>query len=86
MNDLYTYTVPMFTKLLGGLKSVLLKAKEDVVAGKLDEAALMNDRLAPDMFPFPKQVQTATDHAKGCAARLAGVEVPKFEDTETTLD
>ena len=86
MNDIYTYTVPVFAKLLGGLKNVLMKAKEDVAAGKLDEKALIEDRLAPDMFAFAKQVQTATDQAKGAAARLSGTEAPKYEDTETTLD
>lgn len=86
MNDIYTYTVPVFVKLLGGLKNVLTKAKEDVVAGKLDEAKLMQDRLAPDMFPFVKQVQVSTDHAKGAAARLSGVENPSYPDTEASLD
>jgi hypothetical protein len=86
MNDIYTYTVPVFTKMLGGLKLVLAKAKEDVVAGKLDEKTLIEDRLAPDMFAFAKQVQTACDNAKGAAARLSGAEVPSFEDNETTID
>lgn len=86
MNDIYTYTVPVFTKILGGLKNVLTKAKEDVAAGKLDEKKLMEDRLAPDMFPFSKQVQIACDNAKGAAARLSGIEAPKFDDTESTLD
>ncbi|MDE1944393.1 MAG: DUF1993 domain-containing protein [Patescibacteria group bacterium] len=81
-HDLYAFTVPVFSKMLGGLKTVLEKAK----AHGLDEAALVNDRLAPDMFDFKKQVQSACDNAKGCAARLAGVEIPKYEDTETTLD
>lgn len=72
--------------MLGGLKNVLLKAKEDVLAGKLDEKKLIEDRLAPDMFPFAKQVQTACDNAKLMAARLSGIEAPTFEDTEATLD
>jgi hypothetical protein len=46
----------------------------------------MEDRIAPDMFPFPKQVQIATDTAKGAAARLSGQEIPSYEDTEATLD
>ena len=49
-------------------------------------AKLLNDRLAPDMFPFTRQVQTATDHAKGASARLAGLEVPRFADTEASFD
>jgi hypothetical protein len=86
MNDIYTYTVPLFIKQLGGLKNVLLKAKDDIAAGKLDEKKLMEDRLAPDMFPFPKQVQVATDQAKGVVGRLTTVPAPKYEDTESTLD
>ncbi|HWB34174.1 MAG TPA: DUF1993 domain-containing protein [Candidatus Paceibacterota bacterium] len=83
MNDtLYDFTVPVFIKSLGGLKTVLAKAKDH----GLDEAALLADRLAPDMFPFVKQVQIACDNAKGAAARLAGIDVPKFEDTEATVD
>jgi len=79
MNDLYKFTIPVFVKMLGGLKTVLVKAEE---AGKQE---ILQDRLAPDMFPFIKQVQVATDNAKGAAARLAGVEIPKFEDTEQTF-
>ena len=82
MDNMYTYTVPVYIKMLGGLKTVLRKAKEHGV----DETALLNDRLAPDMFPFVKQVQITCDQAKGAAARLAGIEVPKFDDNETTLD
>ncbi|HVZ75789.1 MAG TPA: DUF1993 domain-containing protein [Candidatus Paceibacterota bacterium] len=82
MQSLYDFIVPVFIKSLGGLKTVLAKAKSH----GLDEAALLADRLAPDMFPFVKQVQTACDHAKGATARLAGIEPPKMEDTESTVD
>jgi hypothetical protein len=82
MTHLYIYTVPVFTKALGGLKNVLLKAKEHGV----DERVLLGDSLAPDMFPFVRQVQIACDNAKGAAARLSGVENPSFPDTETTID
>jgi hypothetical protein len=51
----------------------------------LDEAALLNDKLADDMFPLVKQVQVATDNAKGIVGRLTSVETPKYEDNETTL-
>jgi hypothetical protein len=85
MNDIYTYTVPLFTKLLGGLKTVLVKAEADAQAGKFSEEALLKDALAPDMFPFVKQVQIATDNAKGVVARLTDVETPVFEDNETSL-
>ena len=81
MDQIFDFTVPVFIKGLTGLKNVLQKAAEH----GLDENALLADRLAPDMFPFVKQVQSATDNAKGCAARLSGQEIPKYEDTETTL-
>lgn len=79
MTELYTFTVPVFTKMLGGLKNVIQKAE---AAGKTE---ILQDRLAPDMFAFVKQVQVATDNAKGAAARLAGIEIPKYEDTEQTF-
>lgn len=83
MNDLYTFTVPVFKKTLGGLKNVLQKAQAELAPEA--QSALMSDALAPDMFPFKKQVQSACDNAKGCAARLAGVEIPSFADTEATI-
>lgn len=82
MDSIYEFTIPVFIKMLGGLKGVLKKAGEHA---ELNETTLLNDRLAADMFPLVKQVQVATDNAKGAAARLSGTEAPKFEDTETTL-
>ncbi len=81
MESIYEFTIPVFIKMLGGLKGVLQKAKEH----GLDETTLLNDRLAPDMFPLVKQVQVATDNAKGLASRLSGTETPSYEDTETTF-
>lgn len=81
MNELYLSTAPVFIKALSGLENCLDKA----VAHGLDEKALLEDRLAPDMFPLVKQVQIACDNAKGVMARLAGIENPKHEDTETTI-
>ena len=85
MNDIYTYTVPLFVKSLGGLKNVLVKAEAHAKEKGESEADMLADRLAPDMFSLAKQVQVACDNAKGATARLAGVEVPKFEDTEQTF-
>jgi hypothetical protein len=85
MNDIYTYTVPMFIKTLGGLKNVLAKAETHAKESGKSETDFLADRLAPDMFPLVKQVQVACDNAKGATARLAGVEVPKFEDTERSF-
>jgi uncharacterized protein len=81
MSSLYTYTVPIFIKSLGSLKNILMKAE----AHGVDEKALLGDTLAPDMFPFVRQVQIACDNAKGATARLSGIENPSFPDTEVTL-
>jgi uncharacterized protein len=71
---------------LTALSSVLDKAEAFAAAKKIDGSVLLNTRLAPDMFALTRQVQVATDLAKNGAARLAGVEPPRFEDNETTID
>jgi uncharacterized protein len=78
---MYEFSVPVLVKALGGLKNILEKAQ----AAGVDESALMADALAPDMFPFVRQVQIACDNAKGAIARLTGTEIPVYEDTEATL-
>jgi hypothetical protein len=85
MNEIYTYTVPIFIKSLGGLKTVLTKAQAFAKEKGMSDADFLADRLAPDMFPLVKQVQTACDNAKASAARLSGVEAPKFDDNEQTF-
>jgi uncharacterized protein len=67
------------------LDSLLDKAAESAQARNFDVGVLLGARLAPDMFPLTRQVQIATDTAKGMAGRLAGRELPVFEDVETTL-
>lgn len=86
MDSIYAYTVPTFTKLLGGLRTILDKGEAFARDKGIDQATLLNERLAPDMFPLVRQVQIACDNAKGGVARLAGIENPKHEDTETTFD
>ena len=71
---------------LNALSGVLDKAAAFAAAKKIDPAVLLNSRLAPDMFALTRQVQIATDLAKNGAARLAGVEPPRFEDNETTIE
>lgn len=83
--SIYTASVPVLVQMLGGLQGVLAKAEAHVAAKKLDPNALLQARLYPDMFPLLRQVQVASDFAKGVAARLAGVEPPKLEDTEQTF-
>jgi uncharacterized protein len=75
----------IFTKQLGALKNILEAAKTYAEEKKIDPSVLLNDRIAPDMFPFVRQVQIACDNAKSAMARLAGIENPKHEDIETTI-
>lgn len=85
-NAIYTTSIPVFKQMLGGLQEVLRKAQAHALDKKIDPNALLQARLYPDMFPLLRQVQVATDFAKSVSARLAGVEVPKVEDTEQTFD
>lgn len=78
--------LPAFEIGLNALSAVLDKAAAHAAAKKIDPAVLLGWRLAPDMFALVKQVQVACDQAKNGASRLAGIEPPKFEDTETTFD
>lgn len=82
---LYQASIPSFARMLGNLSAILDKAAAHAETKKIDPAIFINARLAPDMFPLSRQVQIATDMVKGCAARLAGIEVPRYEDTETTF-
>ncbi|HUO50032.1 MAG TPA: DUF1993 domain-containing protein [Candidatus Paceibacterota bacterium] len=90
--NLYTAVIPPMTKTLQNLGNILDKISEVAKAKASDwqpaerfEEALLGDRLIFDQFPFVRQVQVACDNAKGGAARLAGIEPPKFEDTEKTI-
>jgi hypothetical protein len=82
---MYQASAPRFANTLRNLSAILDKAQAHVEAKKLDPAALTQARLFPDMFPLVRQVQIACDTAKGAIARLAGLEVPKHEDTEQTF-
>jgi hypothetical protein len=83
--SMYLASAPRFANTLKNLSTILDKAQAHYEAKKYDAAALMGYRLFPDMFTFARQIQAACDTAKGAVARLAGVEVPKHEDTEQTL-
>lgn len=83
---LYSASIPTFIKGLNSLALVLKIAEADIAARKIDPLVITSARLYPDMLPLTKQIQIATDGAKGYAARLAGVEVPSFADTETTFE
>lgn len=80
--SMYSASVPVFKQILNSLATIIDKAEVHAAEKKIDPQALLQARLYPDMFPFTRQVQVAADFAKGACARLAGVDVPKFDDTE----
>jgi len=83
--SMYKASVPVFVKGLTNLKALLEKAAAHAQAKKIDETVFAGARLFPDMLPLTGQIQIATDFARGTTARLAGVEMPKWEDNEKTL-
>lgn len=83
--SMYDFSIPMLTRGLTNMSAILDKAAAHAAAKKFDPAVLAQTRLFPDMHALVRQVQIACDTAKGAAARLAQVEVPKHEDTEATL-
>jgi hypothetical protein len=84
--SMYQASAPRFANTLGNLAAILDKAQAHCEARKIDPLVLTGARLYPDMFPFSRQVQIACDTAKGAVARLAGAEIPKYEDTERTFE
>src|SRR4030081_3277169 len=84
--SMYKISAPIFVQFLTSLSAVLDKAAAFAAAKKIEPSVLLNTRLAPDMFPLVRQVQVAADLAKNGAARLAGVEPPRFEAKETSID
>jgi hypothetical protein len=84
--SLYAVSAPVFIRTLSNLKSILQKAKAHALDHKIEEAAFIQARLYPDMLALPRQVQIATDIARGATARLAGQEPPSYEDNEQTFD
>ena len=83
--SMYDASIPPMIRMLQNLSKILDKAVAQTETDKTNPAVLLEAKLAPDMFAFPRQIQIATDAAKGCAARLAGQEPPSFPDTETTF-
>ena len=83
--SMYEASIPVFIRALANLSEILKKAEAHATAKKIEPEVFINARLAPDMYPLSRQVQIATDGVKGCAARLAGLEVPSFPDTEKTF-
>ena len=83
--SMHTASVPVFQQMLNALSGVLTKAEAHATERKIDHAALLQARMYPDMFPLVRQVQIACDFAKSVSARLAGAEVPSYEDGEATF-
>jgi hypothetical protein len=83
--SMYQASVPVFSRVLKNLGAILAKGALYADTKKIDPTVLIQSRLYPDMFTLAQQIQMASDHAKGCAARLAGLNPPKFEDTEATF-
>ncbi len=83
--SMYQASLPVFKRMLTNLAAILEKGAAYAEARNVDPAVLINARLFPDMFPLARQVQVASDTVKGYAARLAGKEIPKYEDNEKTF-
>lgn len=84
--SIYDVAVPPMIRTLTNLRSILEKAVAHAETKKIDQSVLINARLYPDMFPLVRQVQIATDVAKGAVSRLAGLEPPKYEGVESTFE
>jgi uncharacterized protein len=84
--SMYDASAPLLLHSLEAFDAILEKAEHDAADRGIDESVFLQTRLAPDMFPFVRQVQIATDMAKGGVARLAGIEAPRMEDNETSFD
>ena len=82
---MYTTSIPVFKQLLNSLSVILTKAETYATEKKFKPTVLLEARLSPDMFPLSRQVQIATDFARSVSARLAGVEVPAYDDNEQTF-
>jgi uncharacterized protein len=83
--SMYQASVPPLLQMLASLQNVLDKAEAFAAARKIEPGVLLNTRLTPDMFPLVRQIQLAADFAKGGAGRIAGIELPKFPDDETSF-
>jgi hypothetical protein len=84
--SMYQASVPVLVRGLTNLQNILGKAEAHAAEKQIDPAVFINGRLFPDMLPLVRQVYITTDTAKGCAARLAGVEPPKYEDVEVSFE
>lgn len=86
MVNMYAISIPPLTLALNNCLHILKTGRRFADARHIEHAEFLNARLAPDMYPLTRQVQIATDMSKGAGARLAGLDVPKYEDNETTFE
>lgn len=84
--SMYRASAPIFLQMLAAMSACLDKAQAHATAKKIDPSVLLQSRLYPDMFPLSRQVQIASDFAKNTMSRLAGIDPPKYDDTEATID
>lgn len=84
--SMHAMTVGQFVPMLKNLGNILVKAEGYAAAKKIEPGVIEGLRLAPDMLSFARQIQLASDFAKNSVARLAGIEAPKYEDNEKTLE
>ncbi len=85
MLPIYDASIPPLKRALSNLAAIIKKGEEFADAKKVDHQVLLNSRLFVDMYPLTRQVQIATDMSKGAGARLAAIEIPKYEDNETSF-
>jgi len=83
--SMYQASIPQFIRMLGNLSLIIDKARIHAESRKIDESVFLNARLEPDMYPLNQQIQIVVDMAKTCAARLAGIDAPYYEDGEITF-
>lgn len=83
--SMYQVSVPVFIRMLNNLSNLLKKGEEYAEAKNIAPEVIINSRLYPNMFPLSRQIQIASDAAKGCGARLAGQKPPSYEDNEKTF-
>jgi len=83
--SMYDASLAPFIRMLGNLSAILHKAEAYAAERKIEPGVLLNARLAPDMYPLVRQVQIASDSVKGCAARLAGIDIPSYADSESSF-
>jgi uncharacterized protein len=86
MLSMYEISIPPLIRALTNLSRILKKGESYAKSKEIDPSILLNSRLFADMYPLTKQIQIATDMSKGAGARLSGLDIPKYEDNETTFD